>query len=344
MKKIFFISSSEVTLNTFLKPLILDLREDYHIYTLGQENLDDINYISVPFRRKPSVFDIVTLLILIYRFKTLRPDVIVSITPKAGLLAMVAGTLTSIPVRWHIFTGQVWASKKGLYRAFLKRLDYFTYRAANNRTCDGYGQLEFLSKEWGLSKGKINVLGQGSVLGIEPQKPTIKNDFEQLQDILIVARINKDKGLEGLIKLASYCPQYNFSIAGKIEDQRLARLLQSKKNIHLIGYVNDMKDVYLNSTQLVLSLSKREGFNLSLIEAMSFGIPVIASNIYGHKGTVANGVGGFIYNEVEDIPGIIDAISMDYKSHSQRAIMWSQNFHRPKIINLYKNEFNKLLN
>ena len=56
-------------------------------------------------------------------FLKTRFDVITTITPKAGLLGMLASFLTFIPMRVHCFTGQVWSVKKGLKRIFFKLFD-----------------------------------------------------------------------------------------------------------------------------------------------------------------------------------------------------------------------------
>ena len=52
-----------------------------------------------------------------------RFDVIHSITPKAGVLAMTAGLLAGVPVRMHPVTGQLWATRRGGQRVFLQRME-----------------------------------------------------------------------------------------------------------------------------------------------------------------------------------------------------------------------------
>ena len=46
-------------------------------------------------------------------FRKERFDCVHSVTPKAGLLTACAGWLARVPNRVHIFTGQVWATRKG---------------------------------------------------------------------------------------------------------------------------------------------------------------------------------------------------------------------------------------
>ena len=75
--------------------------------------------------RKINFFsDILCVITLIKIFYKAQPNAVHSITPKAGLLAMLAAYLVCTPLRIHTFTGQVWANKKGLTRLLLKMIDF----------------------------------------------------------------------------------------------------------------------------------------------------------------------------------------------------------------------------
>lgn len=67
--------------------------------------------------------DLAALASLVRLFRQSRFAAIQSVTPKAGLLSMLAGWLARVPVRIHIFTGQVWATRRGFTRWFLKLMD-----------------------------------------------------------------------------------------------------------------------------------------------------------------------------------------------------------------------------
>ena len=57
---------------------------------------------------------------------------------------MVSGNLALIRMRTHTFTGQVWATKRGLFRFILKLMDHIIVRSATNILVDGKSQLKFL--------------------------------------------------------------------------------------------------------------------------------------------------------------------------------------------------------
>ena len=68
-------------------------------------------------------WDFLSLVSLCRLFSLQHYDMVISLTPKAGLLSMFASKLASVRVRLHIFQGEVWASKTGLMRILLKTAD-----------------------------------------------------------------------------------------------------------------------------------------------------------------------------------------------------------------------------
>lgn len=69
-----------------------------------------------------------------------------SVTPKAGLLTAVASWMVGIKVRIHIYTGQVWATRKGVMRSLLKVMDKTIALFDNHILVDGESQRQFLIK------------------------------------------------------------------------------------------------------------------------------------------------------------------------------------------------------
>jgi hypothetical protein len=108
-----------------------------HLFKLGEEHrvslvvntdesvalkpLSGIEVVSMRILRKIAPLrDLNTLWHLTRFFSTRRFDLVHSFSPKAGLLAMLAGYLTRVPVRIHTFTGQVWATRRGITRTILR--------------------------------------------------------------------------------------------------------------------------------------------------------------------------------------------------------------------------------
>ena len=65
--------------------------------------------------------------------------------------------------------------------------------------------------------------------------------------------------------------------------------------IIMTGFVKDINGL-LSSAQAVISTSKSEGLPFNILDAMSLGIPVIASNIKGHSDLINDGQNGFLFS------------------------------------------------
>ena len=101
---------------------------------------EDVITHSVSIKRNISLIsDSITLIKLYFFFLKEKPTIIHSITPKAGLLSMIAGKLAGVPIRIHTFTGLVFPSKKGLLKQILIMMDKLLCRCATNLYPEGQG-------------------------------------------------------------------------------------------------------------------------------------------------------------------------------------------------------------
>ena len=177
--KLLFVVSSPFALNNFLKPHIICLKHVFDIHICVNESLyeidpdikDGVQIYDVPIHRKISLFkDLNALWKLFLVFLKVRPMLVQSITPKAGLLAMVAGWLCRVPNRWHTFTGQYWENKTGVYRHILKNADRVIALFATKLAADSPSQARFLKSENVTNGKEINVLGDGSIVGVDTKR------------------------------------------------------------------------------------------------------------------------------------------------------------------------------
>jgi len=161
MFKICFIVSSPLTVKSFLLSHLTALVEKYDLTLLVNfsegtriEGLaEQIRCIHLPIKRKIRPFqDTQTIFRLFGIMYKERFDVAISLTPKAGLLAMVAAKISGVPLRLHIFTGQVWATRRGLYRWILKLMDRLTAACASEVLVDSPSQRDFLINEGVVTK------------------------------------------------------------------------------------------------------------------------------------------------------------------------------------------------
>ena len=124
--KICFVVVIPDTIQFFLLNHIEKLSEFFDVYLVANisdesqiANIKLAGYHSIPFARKVDIVtDIKTLFQLKNYLKGMGFFSVHSITFKAGLLCAIAGFLCRVPNRIHIFTGQTWATQKGMVRKF----------------------------------------------------------------------------------------------------------------------------------------------------------------------------------------------------------------------------------
>ncbi|MEW6709008.1 MAG: glycosyltransferase, partial [Candidatus Riflebacteria bacterium] len=264
--------------------------------------------------RKASPFqDLKILTQLISIFKRKKFDLVHSIMPKTGLLAMIAGRLTGVPCRIHTFTGQVWANKSGLQRQALKMFDRMIVAMATQILVDSPSQRDFLRHERILPPGTGRVIANGSICGINTQKfhpdPSARKIVrEKLKlsetDIvlLFLGRLNRDKGMIDLAKAFSAIspkrPEAVLLLVGAEEDVTFAQIEEicsaCRHRLRRVEFTPN-PEKYVAASDIFCLPSYREGFGQTIIEAAASEIPTAASRIYGVTDAVEEGVTGLLF-------------------------------------------------
>ena len=306
MQKIGFVTTTDFSYNKFLYPLLKGLSKDYDIYVFSPQieplnEISNINYVKFYVNRRPNLFsDLSSLLKLMKLISEHEIEYIHSIMPKTGLLASIS-CLILRKKHIHTFTGQVWANFSGLIRFFYRMIDYLIINRSFHVFCDSHTQKKYLQKEGLDPSKKLEVIWNGSINGInlsqfkpnEHNKKTLKEELniaKSTKVLLFVGRLNKDKGIETIIKLSTILSdQYIILIVGKNENNYE---LSKYQNILYVGFKENVTPYYCLADALLLP-SKREGFGSVVLEASAFNIPTFCSDIYGLQDSVKHGVNGF---------------------------------------------------
>lgn len=119
--------------------------------------------------------------------------------------------------------------------------------------------------------------------------------------LFYAAEFNKNKNQQLLIRslalIKDEIPNAKLILAGEgstLEDCReLAKSLGLKDRVEFIGFRNDI-DLLLKISDVAVASSYREGLPVNILEAMSVGLPIIASINRGHKELVNNNENGYI--------------------------------------------------
>lgn len=321
-KKIALVAASPMSINAFLIPQIKAFSEKYDVTVITNMkntifNLDSITdrvrVIHCPISRNiHPLKDLHALACLIRIFQREKFSLVHSFTPKAGLLAAVSAKIASIKCRLHTFTGQVWATEKGLKRQLLKSIDKITARLDTGIIVDSFSQREFLIKNKVLGNdSKSRVFCDGSISGVDinrfkPQQNKRKALRKELgiegraTVFLFIGRLKKDKGILDLAhafeRISS--PRAVLVIVGSDEEgltPTLQTVLKDKKNAFHILQHTDKPEELMAMADVLCIPSYREGFGTVVIEAAACGIPAIGSNIYGLSDAIKDNETGFLF-------------------------------------------------
>jgi lipopolysaccharide/colanic/teichoic acid biosynthesis glycosyltransferase/glycosyltransferase involved in cell wall biosynthesis len=325
------VAASEMTVRVFLARQLAAMQEHYELtVVVSTADTDLLHRLGVSGTLRPIAIergitplrDFLSLWALISLMRGCRFDLVQSMTPKAGLLAMLAAWLARVPVRVHTFTGQVWATRRGLTRIVLRSLDRITARCATFALADSHSQREFLIAEGVAPPPKLAVIGSGSVSGVDAIRfrpdPARRRSVRLHLGVaahelvlLFVGRLTRDKGVLDLARafavLADERPDVRLLVVGP-DEQRMQAAMRAicerhVARLHFLDFTDAPEHVMAGADVMCLP-SYREGFGSVLIEAAAAGLPAVASRIYGVVDAVHEGQTGLLH-EPGDIDGLL---------------------------------------
>ena len=318
---------------------------DFEVTVVGQgvsayrDTWPDIRWIDLDLNRKVSLWsDLRALFALCRIFLAIKPDIVHSIMPKAGLLSALAGFLCRVPVRMHTFTGQVWATRGGLARAIYYVMDRLIN--ALNTVCltDSPSQSAFLRQHgFSYEGGPLPVLSKGSLSGVDlarfdrsalsPRANELRSQLGLRESDFVfafIARKTRDKGaidlLRAFARIAATAANARLLFVGPDEsDGEIGKILGADKALAKavleIGQVEN-HELYLAISNVLCLPSHREGFGTIVIDAAALGVPAIGSRIPGLVDAIEDGRTGVLFPE-GDIDALADSMR-DFLEHPGR--------------------------
>ncbi len=274
-------------------------------------------------RRINLVVDFFSFLRLIVFFLNEKPIIVHSITPKAGLLAMVASKIAGVPIRIHSFTGLVFPTQTGLKKMLLIFMDRFLCYCATDVYPEGLGVKKDLIR-FNITKKPIKVIANGSINGVDidyfsPNNLSVIDNVDLRSHLgigtsdfifLFVGRLVRDKGVQELVEAFTRIPTLgcHLILVGNLEQDldpissHIIQEIRTNIRIHFVGYQSDIRPFLSISNCFVLP-SYREGFPNVLLQAGAMKIPSIVSDVNGSNEIIIDGLNGFILkkNSTEEL-------------------------------------------
>ncbi|MCC8424870.1 glycosyltransferase family 4 protein [Mucilaginibacter sp. UR6-11] len=327
MNKLIRVSTIPLSLNILLKGQLGFLNKYFNVIAVSGSGTDltevaereGVLTHTIDMQRSISPFkDIVSLVKLFSFFKKEKPQIVHSITPKAGLLSMLAAKLAGVPIRMHTFTGLIFPTRTGLMQKILIQMDRLLCACATHIYPEGNGVKQDLIT-YKITNKPLKVIGNGNINGIDvvhfsanavslQQKQELKADLDIKNNdfvFVFIGRLVADKGINELVKAFSRFQTGKLLLVGPLEtaldplsDKTLAAI-SSDKNIISVGFQKDIRP-YLAISNVLVFPSYREGFPNVPMQAGCFNLPSIVTDINGCNEIIKNELNGLIIPVKDD--------------------------------------------
>ncbi len=318
-KKLIRTSTVPMSLNTFCRGQLRWLADEYEVVAVSSPDKElkeiaereGVRTIAVPMERRISIFkDIVSLFRMIRVFAKEKPYIVHSITPKAGLISMLAAWVTRVPVRIHTFTGLVFPTSTGLKRKVLMFMDGLICRCATFINPEGEGVKRDLIS-YGITKKPLHIIANGNVRGMDMEyyKRTaeVMEEAEKIRKdeftYCNIGRLVRDKGVNELVsafvRLYNETQDVRLLLVGPYEEKldplkpETVELIKSHPGIDAVGRQNDVRP-WLAASDVFVFPSYREGFPNVVLEAGAMCLPSIVTDINGSNEIIIPGKNGII--------------------------------------------------
>ncbi|MCC8113948.1 MAG: glycosyltransferase family 4 protein [Bacteroidales bacterium] len=322
-KKIIRVATVALSLDVFCSAILEDMAKEYEVGIVAAESellrevgrKTGVSAHGVEMKRQIAPWSDAKALLKMWRLlRREKPLCVHSLTPKAGLIAMVASRLAGVKVRVHTFTGLLFPTAKGWKRQAFRLSDWMICKCATHIIAEGQGVKDDLVR--GVCPNKeVKILGNGNVRGVDLNHYSLAalavTDLtrgrvelgirEQVVIFLYVGRFSIDKGIremlqafrlfcqrghKGMLVMAGSRPDEDEILEGEIREI-------VPRWVTVLPWQKDVRWLYAMADCLVLP-SRREGFPNVVLEAGAMGLPCIVTDVNGSREIIRSGVNGYV--------------------------------------------------
>ncbi|MBU3897188.1 MAG: glycosyltransferase [Nanoarchaeota archaeon] len=280
----------------------------------GKKEKDVFRFKSTKFKPYPEYMISLPGRGIVKRMREIRPDVIHLHGPfTSAMIGLTVGKIFNIPTvityHTHITEYTQYLSKYG--KNITKKIAAKYVKWFHNRADIVISPSKSIEKElriYGVKK-PIRVISTGVDFKIKNRKQNIN----KIPIILHVGRLCKEKEVDVIIKVLKKIEKGNLIITSKGPDEErlksIVKKLELTKRVKFTGYISDKhRDILYKKADMFISASSSETQGLVVLEAMSYGCPVIVRNARGFNDIVKNNVNGILFNKDAEIPSKIDMV------------------------------------
>jgi len=306
---------------------------DVHVFVGGDGPFCDLlSQYGIPFTQIPSlvreispVQDLRAYVDLKRLLRRFQPDLVHLHSSKAGVIGRLASRALEKPC---VFTAHGWAYTEGVALARRKFYRYIEQRLAPLAsaiiTVSDYDRNLALANQVGSESQLITILN--GVRDMSRHAP-LKLKSKPVR-LIMVARFDAQKDhltvIHSLSKLQSLDWELEFVGDGPLKNnaEQVVNELGLGKKVIFSGIQRDIPDRLFASDIFILS-SRWEGLPLSILEAMSAALPVVATNVGGVPETIEDGCTGYLV-ETGDTNALAHKLELLIKDDHKRNALGAQ--------------------
>lgn len=267
-------------------------------------------------------------------YKKYKPDIIHLHSSKAGILGRVA-----FPAKKVVYTVHGFDTVRLAHRQFLFVEKLMQWRCKSIVAVSKYDERNLLMEK--INKNVSTVYNGTPVLEAE-KGLTFGIPEKYKKVVLCIARTSYPKNHLLFIDVAKHLPQYAFVWIGNKEE-----ITETPENVFFLGNIPNAAK-YCSMADLFVLPSEYEGLPIVIIEAMSAGKPVVASNVGGISELVQDGVNGYaLANKTELFVEKIDYILANQQVYDRMSMkskeIYEKDFTVGRMVAEYKKVYNRIL-
>lgn len=263
---------------------------------LGKEHIRTIVLPSLqrsinPFKDLLAVWDLIQLV------RKIKPKILHVHSSKAGFIGRITGEILNIPT---VYTVHGWSFTNPNLGWFQRKILIIIEKFM--RRCTKY--YIFVSKfDYNTAKQlKIMTSNNGEVIynGVkDPKRNKKKVSNPETIKIVMIARFSQQKDQITLIRALKLlnCSSYKTLFVGDgptmADSMKIADELKLRDEIDFLGFQRNV-GMFLEQSDVCVLSTNYEGLPISLIEAMSYGLPIVATNVGGNSELIKDGVNGYL--------------------------------------------------
>jgi len=238
--------------------------------------------------------------------KDYKPDIIHAHDFTASVVAAL--TKTKIPIISHLHNNTPWLKKYHLY-SFIYLISTFRFKKI-------LGVSQSIFDEYVFSKyikDKIEVIS--NPINVKNIKLKSNYGIKKQYDIIFIGRLTKPKNplkfIDLIAQVKKDLPDIRVAMIGNgelhTECKNKINHLSLNNNIELLGFLDNPYGI-LSQCKVLCMTSEWEGFGLVAVEALSLGIPVVATPVGGLSGIINSSCGLLTFDDqiyIDEVKRII---------------------------------------